>query len=60
MPWKFKTKLDKLISETNDAKKKGVMTTLQLEIDRIAIQVCAYCDGNGHSGNDCPTDYKLM
>ena len=33
--------------------------TLKLELARIGKQKCAYCDGFGHAGNDCPTDFKL-
>ena len=38
---------------------KDVGKTLKIEIDRLAKQKCPYCSGFGHSGNDCPTDYKL-
>ena len=37
MSWTLKTKLDKLVETEKDAIKKGVLTTLQLEINRIAI-----------------------
>ena len=33
---------------------------MQLEIDRLNKQKCGYCSGWGHSGNDCPTDKKLL
>ena len=29
------------------------------EFKRLKIQKCPYCDGWGHSGNDCPTDAKI-
>ena len=38
---------------------KDIGTTLKLELTRIGKQKCAYCDGFGHAGNDCPTDFKL-
>ena len=37
MPWSFKTELDKLVQAEVDATKKGILTTLGLEINRIAI-----------------------
>ena len=57
MPWTLKKKLDDFVSAngTNIHAK-----CLQAEIDRINVQVCGYCDGWGHSGNDCPTDAKLF
>ena len=36
MPWSMVTRLDNLIQAEADATKKGVLTTLKLEIDRIA------------------------
>ena len=32
---------------------------MNLEFERLAKQKCGYCDGFGHSGNDCPTDRKI-
>ena len=32
---------------------------LTFEFDRLKKQRCGYCDGWGHSGNDCPTDKKI-
>ena len=34
--------------------------TLAKEFTRLAKQECAYCNGFGHSANDCPTDLKLQ
>ena len=39
--------------------RKAIAQVLGVEMDRIGKQRCGYCDGYGHSGNDCPTDYKL-
>ena len=38
---------------------KNAATTLEVEFLRLYKQICAYCDGYGHSGNDCPTDRKI-
>ena len=38
---------------------KAVKRCLAIEMRRLRKQRCGYCDGYGHSGNDCPTDYKL-
>ena len=33
---------------------------MSFEFKRLAKQKCPYCSGWGHSGNDCPTDAKLL
>ena len=32
---------------------------LKSEFAKLYIQVCPFCSGYGHTGNDCPTDKKL-
>ena len=38
---------------------KGAAVVLGYEFARLIKQKCPYCDGYGHSGNDCPTDAKI-
>ena len=57
MTWEIKKHVDALAA-VND-KFQSAAKTVKLEIDRLAIQMCPYCSGYGHSGNDCPTDHKL-
>ena len=37
MSWTLKTKLDALVAAEKDVIKKGILTTLQLEINRINV-----------------------
>ena len=38
---------------------KAAAIVLNFEFERLGKQKCGYCDGWGHSGNDCPTDRKI-
>ena len=59
MAWSFYTKLKNEEKHGASETVKELAKVLSLEIARLAKQKCAYCDGFGHSGNDCPTDRKL-
>ena len=59
MSWTFKNKLKEIVDGNDWDHSSDVASNLMLEIERISKQRCAYCDGFGHAGNDCPTDYKL-
>ena len=59
MNWTFLQELNKFISEPNVQVMQTAGQILRLEVCRLAKQKCAYCDGYGHAGNDCPTDFKL-
>ena len=52
-------KLTAIANGNGDAKTKATAYVLGLEFERLKKQKCAYCDGYGHSGNDCPTDHKI-
>ncbi len=47
--------------ENNDISNEVKYTArvLGYEFTRLEKQRCPYCDGFGHSGNDCPTDHKI-
>ena len=49
-----------LMDHTNKVNASVAGQTLLLEFQRLAKQECAYCNGFGHSANDCPTDLKLQ
>ena len=59
MAWKLHLKVEDAIANEVTAKMKGVAKVLRLETARLIVQICPYCDGFGHSGNDCPTDHKI-
>jgi hypothetical protein len=58
-PWTMNTKLTEQANNGATAAIKLAATVLGYEFQRLAKQKCAYCDGIGHSGNDCPTDRKV-
>ena len=49
-----------LMDHTNKVNASVAAQTLAKEFTRLAKQECAYCNGFGHSANDCPTDLKLQ
>ena len=53
------TQLQKYVDTGANDEIKNTAKVLMLEFNRLNIQKCPYCDGHGHSGNDCPTDHKL-
>ena len=53
------TRLTEVETGAPDPKWKTSATVLKLEFARLYKQKCGYCDGFGHSGNDCPTDHKI-
>ena len=55
----MQTKLNAIATGNESVKIKTAATVLSYEFDRLKKQKCAYCDGYGHSGNDCPTDHKI-
>ena len=59
MSWKFYTLLEKEKRAEDLKQKGGPATALLPEFERLMKQKCPYCDGFGHSGNDCPTDAKI-
>ena len=59
MPWNFLTKLTEIINKNPGNETGAAAKVLKFEFDRLNKQKCAYCDGFGHSGNDCPTDFKV-
>ena len=59
MPWKFYKYIAQQKTEETKTQKYGPATALDPEFERLNKQVCPYCDGYGHSGNDCPTDAKI-
>ena len=56
MPWTFATLLQEHIDQHPE---DLAALTLKLEVDRLGKQECAYCDGFGHSKEDCATNKKL-
>ena len=54
------TELKVFADEAGNTKSSQVAKVLNYEFERLAKQKCAYCDGFGHSGNDCPTDRKVF
>ena len=59
MSWTLQTKLTEIKTNAGDQRIKAAANVLSFEIERLAKQRCPYCDGFGHSGNDCPTDHKI-
>ena len=57
MTWQFKQKLDAYITK---CPKDAAAANIAPEVERLGKQRCGYCSGFGHSGNDCPTDAKLL
>ena len=57
--WKLLTKISAAKTAGDNQALKNAATTLEVEFLRLGKQICAYCDGYGHSGNDCPTDRKI-
>ena len=53
------SKLTAMAEGEPDEKLKSSASVLKLEFERLEKQICPYCDGYGHSGNDCPTDSKI-
>ena len=50
-------------TQNNDAEFAGQRIAAQAmkkEFELLYRQRCAYCSGYGHSGNQCPTDAKLL
>ena len=59
MTWTMQTKLKAIIAGQDKEETKLAATVLNYEFERLTKQKCAYCDGYGHSANDCPTDVKV-
>ena len=59
MPWKFYSHITQYAAHEKHKQKAGAACALAGEFGRLDKQVCPYCDGYGHSGNDCPTDAKI-
>ena len=57
--WQMKARLTALGDRSQDATIKAAAQSLLVEFTRLNKQLCPYCDGWGHSGNDCPTDKKI-
>ncbi len=55
----MRKELQKRVANAPDEKHKLAAQVLDLEFERLQKQRCPYCDGFGHSGNDCPTDAKI-
>ena len=55
----MQTKLNAIATGNDGAHIKGAAIVLGYEFARLIKQKCPYCDGFGHSGNDCPTDAKI-
>ena len=53
------TKITNAKADGGSLEYKNAATVLEVEFKRLAKQICPYCDGYGHSGNDCPTDSKI-
>ena len=58
-PWTMQTKLTEISNKNDSEALRVAASVLSLEFARLAKQKCGYCDGFGHSGNDCPTDRKI-
>ena len=57
--WTMQQKLTEIsLNDKNEAIRVAA-SVLSVEFTRLAKQKCGYCDGFGHSGNDCPTDRKI-
>ena len=54
--WEFEVILKQKIAEYPNW---CVYKAIKTETDRLVKQRCPFCSGWGHSGKDCPTDYKL-
>ena len=59
MPWNMQVKLLGIANGNDGQRLKAAAVFLGYEFERLKKQKCAYCDGYGHSGNDCPTDHKI-
>ena len=59
MPWTMQTRLTAIAGAVDNSPLKNAAIVLGYEFARLVKQRCAYCDGYGHSGNDCPTDSKI-
>ena len=57
--WRFHEELKKVAEQAESTRIKRAAKMLLIEFDRLSIQECAYCNGFGHSREDCPTDKKL-
>ena len=57
--WPIKTCVDKLAAAQQPSPEKNAAGVLKLEVDRLAKQLCCFCNGWGHSGHDCPTNRKV-
>ena len=59
LQWTMMTKLTEISVGAGDNKIKASALVLKYEFERLEKQKCPYCNGFGHSGNDCPTDRKI-
>ena len=59
MAWTMQTQLATYMGRDAGDPLKLAATVLNYEFDRLVKQRCPYCNGFGHSGNDCPTDRKV-
>ena len=59
MAWTLQTKLTGIVGGIYPQTLKDAASVLNFEFERLKKQKCAYCNGFGHSGNDCPTDRKV-
>ena len=57
--WNFYLKLAELIQEEKNAAGARPATAMENEFKRLAKQKCPFCSGYGHSGDLCPTDWKI-
>ena len=55
----MKTLLEGIAKKGSTKNDELTAQLLMLEFDRLGKQECPYCNGFGHSGNDCPTDRKI-
>ena len=59
MSWNLQKKLTNIALSKDGSRLVTAAILLSYEFERLKKQKCAYCDGWGHSGNDCPTDHKI-
>ena len=59
MAWNFIAELKKFKEAPHAEAVQNAAKVLVVEFERLEKQKCAYCNGFGHSGNDCPTDHKI-
>ena len=55
----MQAKIKDIVENGMDDNEKLAAKTLLPEFDKLLKQVCPYCDGFGHAGKDCPTDFKI-